>query len=100
MYVLQIGEKYFYNWWVKAWTNLGIDGVDLYGGTRHSSVRALRKNRSPEEIKRTAMSKTNTAFERYMEKDTDDDLRSVYRQSAEVISIDKADEELTKVKIT
>ncbi len=82
------GEKYFYKWWVKACDNLGIKGVDLYGGTRHSSVRALRKYRSPEEIKRAAMSETNKAFERYMGKDTDDDLRSVYRQSAEVISID------------
>ena len=47
--------------------------------------------RSPEEIKRAAMSETNKAFERYMGKDTDDDLRSVYRQSAKVISIDKTD---------
>jgi len=84
----QFGEKYFYKWWVKACDNLGIKGVDLYGGTRHSSVRALRKYRSPEEIKRAAMSETNKAFERYMGKDTDDDLRSVYRQRAEVISID------------
>jgi hypothetical protein len=72
----------------KACDKLGIKGVHLYSGTRHSSVRALRKYRSPEEIKRAAMSETNKAFERYMGKDTDDDLRSVYRQSAEVIAID------------
>jgi len=46
------------------------------------------------------MSETNKAFERYMGKDTDDDLRSVYRQSAKVISIDKADKELTMGKMT
>ncbi len=89
------GEKYFYKWWVKACSNLGIEGLDLYGGTRHSSVRALRRYRSPEETKWAAMSETNKAFERYMGKDTDDDLRSVYRQSAKVISIDKTDQELT-----
>lgn len=82
------GIKYFYKWWVKACSNLNIEGVDLYGGTRHSSVRALRKYRSPEEIKRAAMSETNKAFERYMGKDTDDDLRSVYSQSARIISVD------------
>jgi len=31
------------------------------------------------------MSETNKAFERYMGKDTDDDLRSVYKQSAGVV---------------
>ncbi|MGD0276033.1 MAG: hypothetical protein ABSB79_08245 [Syntrophales bacterium] len=51
-----------------------------------------------EEIKRASMSETNKAFERYMGKDTDDDLRSVYEQSAEVISIDKSDKEMTKGK--
>lgn len=83
------GNKYFYKWWKRACENLKIDGVDLYGGTRHSSVRALRAYRSPEEIKRAAMSETNKAFERYMGKDSDDDLRSVYQQSAKIIPIDK-----------
>ena len=81
------GEKYFYKWWKIACSNLGIEGVDLYGGTRHSSVRALRAYHSPEEIKRAAMSETNKAFDRYMGKDTDADLRSVYRKSAKVIPI-------------
>jgi len=94
------GSKYFYKWWVKACSNLGIEGVDLYGGTSHSSVRALRRFSSPEEIKGAAMSETNKAFERYMGKDTDDDLRSVYKQSAKVISIDKTDKELTREKTT
>lgn len=53
---------------------------------------------SPEEIKRATMSETNKAFERYMGKDTDDDLRSVYTQSAKVISVDKTDKELTMGK--
>ena len=44
------------------------------------------------------MSETNKAFERYMGKDTDDDLRSVYRQSARGVSIDKTDKEMTTGK--
>ena len=46
------------------------------------------------------MSETNKAFERYMGKDTDDELRSVYRQSAKVISLDKTDKELAMGKPT
>ena len=38
----RFGGKHFYKWWVKACTNPGIKGVDLYGGPRHSAVRALR----------------------------------------------------------
>lgn len=92
------GIKYFYKWWVKACANLGIEGVDLYGGTRHSSVRALREFHSPEEIKRAAMSETNKAFDRYMGRDTDDDLRSIYRRSARVITLGQGGKELVRPK--
>lgn len=85
------GIKYFYKWWVRACENLGIKEVDLYGGTRHSTVRALRKYRSPEEIKEAAMSKTNKAFDRYLGQANDSDILSIYRQGAEVIPIPKID---------
>jgi integrase len=74
------GEKYFYKWWVKACKNLGIEGVDLYGGTRHSSARALRQYCSPEEIKRATMHSTNKAFERYFQIESDD-LREIYSKT-------------------
>ena len=41
------GEKFFYKWWKKACENIGVEGVDLYGGTRHSSAIALREYFSP-----------------------------------------------------
>jgi integrase len=85
------GIKYFYKWWIKACENLGVKDVDLYGGTRHSTVRALRKYRSPEEIKEAAMSKTNKAFDRYLGQANDSDILSIYKQSAEVIPITKID---------
>ena len=81
------GMKYFYKWWIRACNNLKIEGIDLYGGTRHSSVRALRQYRSPEEIKEAAMSKTNKAFERYLGHANDGEILSIYRQSAKVIPI-------------
>ena len=74
------GEKYFYKWWVKACDKLEIVGVDLYGGTRHSSAIALRKFRTPEEIKRATMHSTNKAFERYFRIESDD-LRDIYKDT-------------------
>ena len=76
----RFGEKYLYKWWVRACENLGIKGVDLYGGTRHSSARALREFHSPEEIKRATMHRTNKAFERYFQMDLDD-VRNIYRNT-------------------
>jgi len=74
------GEKYFYKWWVKACNNLGIEGVDLYGGTRHSSAKALRQEYSPEQIKKATMHSTNKAFDRYFQMETDD-VREIYKST-------------------
>ncbi|MEN6619997.1 MAG: hypothetical protein ABFD50_00380 [Smithella sp.] len=90
------GEKYFYKWWIKACQNLKIEGVDLYGGTRHSTVRALRKYRTPEELKRAAMSATNKAFDRYFGLEEDENLRSIYTQSAQVVRFEPATKVLLK----
>jgi hypothetical protein len=59
---------------------LGIEGVDLYGGTRHSTVRELRKYRTPEEIRLGSMHSTNKAFERYVQVEPND-LRNIYRDT-------------------
>ena len=55
-------------------------GVDLYGGTRHSSAVALRKDFSPEQIKQGTMHQTNKAFERYFRIGADD-IREINQQS-------------------
>ncbi len=55
--------------------------MDLYGGTRHSSARALREFNSPEEIKRATMHTTNKAFERYFQIEMED-VRSIYGNTA------------------
>ena len=93
------GEKYLYKWWVKACDNLGIQGVDLYGGTRHSSARALRTHRTPEEIKRATMHTTNKAFERYFQIEAED-VRDIYRDTVVTFPPDNADKELTRGKVT
>jgi integrase len=76
----RFGEKYFYKWWKRACKNLDVGGVDLYGGTRHSTVRALRKYRTPEEIRYASMHTTNKAFERYYVMGGDD-LRAIYQDT-------------------
>ena len=74
----RFGKDYLYKWWKLACKNLGIENVDLYGGTRHSSVKALRDQFSPEQIKRGTMHHTNKAFERYFQVELEDS-RKIYQ---------------------
>jgi integrase len=76
----RFGKDYLYKWWRTACRDLGIEGVDLYGGTRHSSARALREYFSPEQIRRATMHSTNVAFERYFKLELRD-VRSVYEKT-------------------
>jgi len=73
----RFGKDYLYKWWKRAAANLGIEGVDLYGGTKHSSAVDLRKRHSPETVRRLTGHRTNKAFERYLQV-TGDELRPVY----------------------
>ncbi|MBU1902677.1 MAG: hypothetical protein KJ573_03700, partial [Proteobacteria bacterium] len=66
------GEHLLYEYWKRACSNLNIEGVDLYGGTKHSSATALRIYRTPEQIKRATMHSTNKAFERYFQMELED----------------------------
>jgi hypothetical protein len=66
-----------YKWWKKACSNLGIESFDLNVGTGHSSAVALRKFASPEQIKRSMMTSTNKAFERYFRIESDE-VRKVF----------------------
>ena len=52
---------------VRACKNVGVEGVDLYGGKRHSTLTALGEFLSPEEVKRGSLHKTNKALERYLQ---------------------------------
>lgn len=62
------GDKYLKTWWDKACENLGIQGVDLYGGTRHTTIMALIiAGYSPEEVQRGgAETKSQEAMLHYM----------------------------------
>lgn len=62
----RFGNKYLYKWWKKACANLGIEEVDLYGGTRHSTATALGKICTPEEVQ-DATGHASKAFQRYFQ---------------------------------
>jgi len=62
----RFGKDYCYKWWKVACKNLGIEGVDLYGGTRHSTTTALGKVCTPEEIQ-DATGHASKAFQRYFQ---------------------------------
>jgi hypothetical protein len=90
---VRFNQKRLYKWWKKACANLGVQGVDLYGGTRHSSATALREHFTPEQIKRATMNSTNQAFERYYQTDGEE-LREFYAaaQSRNTVPFGKAEE--------
>ena len=62
----RFGVHYLWKWWKRACNELNIVGVDLYGGTRHSTVTALGKICTPGEV-RDATGHTSKAFERYFQ---------------------------------
>jgi len=74
----RFGKRCLYTWWKRVCRALGISNVDLYGGTRHSTVQWLRlQGRTPEEIKRATMHTTTKSFNRYFDMDLED-LRAIY----------------------
>jgi hypothetical protein len=75
-----MGRDCLWKAWHKNCLNLGIHGVGLYGGTKHSSATDLRKYFSPEHIKRATMHFTNKAFERYFQVQAED-IWTIYNQS-------------------
>lgn len=77
----RFGKNVFYKWWKRACENLGIEGVDLYGGTRHSSTVSLRDHATPEQIKRATMHSTNKAFERYFQVSREE-LEKIYERTS------------------
>lgn len=72
----KFGDRYLYKWWMKACNNLGVAGVDMYGGTRHSTASALASVLTPDEIKvHGTQHSTNKAFERYFQRKASDSLK-------------------------
>ena len=73
---VRFGQRQFRTWWNKACGNLNINNVDLYGGTKHSTVTALGKVLTPEQIQRGATGHASDAFKRYMLPDVNEALKA------------------------
>lgn len=71
------GKHLLYDVWCRACDLCQVRDVDLYGGTRHSSLQDLRRSLSTEDVKRLSLHSTNRALNRYIEIDVTE-LRSGY----------------------
>lgn len=63
------GQNYFYSTWIAACKELGIEGLDLYGGTRHTTTTEIAKLEGKDAAKRHSGHRTNKAFDRYCQMD-------------------------------
>lgn len=61
----QFRHDYLAAWWKRACAEVGVTGVSLYPGTKHSSVTALGEEFTPEQIQKASQISTNKAFSRY-----------------------------------
>lgn len=74
------GHSLLYRCWKRACATVGIEGVCLYAGTKHTTVMALDEHFGEKEIQRSTGVSTNKAFQRYYGKKPDR-LRKVYRRA-------------------
>lgn len=79
----KFGPKLLNEWWKRACSNLGVANVAVYAGTKHSTVTALGKIMTPEQIKNNVTGHTSKAFERYFLPDHKEKI-SATRQVAEM----------------
>lgn len=82
-----VGRHTFYKAWKRACARLGLKGVDLYGGTKHSTAMALRGVLSHEDTKQATMHHTNTAAERYFRLEQNR-LRALYETRRKLLKKD------------
>ena len=59
------GGKYFKKWWDRACFKLGIQNLDLYGGTRHTSTTEIARRAGTQNAREASGHETNKAFDRY-----------------------------------
>jgi len=66
------GKNYLYRRWEEACRAIGVEGVSLYPGTKHSTVTGLNMmGYSPEDIQTNATGHLSPAFKRYLISDVE-----------------------------
>ncbi len=92
-------RKMLWATWKRACARLNIEGVDLYGGTKHSTMTGLRTRGmvTYEEARKMSGHTTNKAFDRYLQLEAAP-LRDLYARRSETLSESKTDKKLTSQK--
>ncbi len=72
------GPKYFKVWWDRACEKLGVQGLDLYGGTRHTSTTEIARAAGTASAREATAHETNKAFDRYCQFQNDTAFKRVH----------------------
>ena len=85
------GPKYFKKWWDKACQNLGIQGLDLYGGTRHTTTTEIARLAGADKARKATAHETNKAFDRYcqFQDDTAFEMAKLIEEKGHVVAFKK-----------
>jgi len=88
------GPKYFKIWWDKACEKLGVQGLDLYGGTRHTSTTEIAKRAGTKNAREASDHKTNKAFDRYcqFQNDTAFKMAGLLKRDDNVVEFPRKEE--------
>lgn len=87
------GKDMLYRNWKKACKEIGIDDLDLYGGTRHSSITAIAKAAGKKIAREYSGHHSNKAFDRYCQigdDDTFDTSKLMAKIRGKVVDLKKA----------
>ena len=82
----QFGPQLLWKDWKQACESLGISGVDLYGGTKHSTAMGLRSVATYEEVRKMTGHTTNKAFDRYLQLEGET-MKELYRRRKEIADL-------------
>ncbi len=86
------GPKYFKVWWDRACNELGVEDLDLYGGTRHTSTTEIARRAGTQSAREASDHETNKAFDRYCQFQNDTAFKMVEllkKDSAEILEFPK-----------
>jgi len=90
---VEFGKDYLYKYWKKSCADIGIYDLDLYGGTRHSSITAIAKAVGKETARKYSDHHSNKAFDRYCQiwdDDTFDTSKLMAKMRGKIIDLKTA----------
>lgn len=88
------GKNHLYKWWNRACDLIGLKGVPLYPGTKHTTATETAKLLGTDKA-RGASGLTNKAFDRYCQVENDDCyevVTAIRKQKADVIPLKRKNE--------